>query len=332
MMSRARVAVVVAALVVGAVAPVVAAVVGEGTLVTLCLSLVTTRSWWAIAVVCAVAVAVCAARFSRFFCFVPLAAVLWATWTGVMVRDDKVSGLRVASWNLAKGELGSPAQLLDGLRSFDADVVCLSEAGSYDWLPLDVEALAGALTMSTAGTGETRALSRLPVLAVEERALWPGPARRPLLIVDVEKGGRRYRVGCLHLMPKLLLLDDSVDRGLARNGPWSLIAQTARAQGLTLRDALIDEGGANGSGAVDVVIGDWNNQPWGRVVGDVKAVGYDDVFGGSGAVTIGHGLLGKRIDLALVHHDLWVRDASILDVVGSDHEALVVELGPWRGR
>ncbi len=324
---KVRVVVVVAALVVGVVLPIAAAAIGEDTLPTTLLVLLPTRCWWATAVVCAVAVVVCAFRYSRFFALLPPCAVLWATWTGVMVRDTGVVGPRIASWNLAKGQIGSRQQLLDGLRSFDADVVCVSEAGVYDWLPqFDVDGIARELGMTASGTGETRALSRLPVLAFEEVPLPPGPARRPLVVVDIEKAGQRYRIGCLHLMPRLLFVHDSVDRGAARTGSWSAIAAGSRSQGRTLHDVLVSEGD------VDLVMGDWNNQPWGRIVGGVKAAGYVDVFGGSGDVTFGDGLIAKRIDLALVRDALWVSEASIRDVAGSDHKALVVNIGPWRGR
>ena len=130
-------------------------------------------------------------------------------------------------------------------------------------------------------------------------------------------------------MPRLLFVDDSVDRGAARTGSWSQIAAGSRAQGHALSAVLARE---TTHDDVDIVLGDWNNQPWGRIVGGVKAAGYVDVFGGSGDVTFGDGLIAKRIDLALVRDALWVSEASIRDVAGSDHKALVVNIGPWRGR
>lgn len=42
--------------------------------------------------------------------------------------------LRVAAWNMAKGSFGLDG-LVAGVHAVDVDVVCLSEAGSYDWLP-----------------------------------------------------------------------------------------------------------------------------------------------------------------------------------------------------
>jgi endonuclease/exonuclease/phosphatase family metal-dependent hydrolase len=167
------------------------------------------------------------------------------------------------------------------------------------------------------------------------------------VVVDVEKDGRSWRVGCVHLMPRLLNDPASVDLGEARNGSWAEIAQAAREQGRTLLQVLSaarDSGASrpnsiensntwrnaeylNSGEPFDVVAGDWNNQPYGHVVGDVIEAGYVDPFASSDRPTFGLGLRAMRIDQVLVRAEHGVRSASVVDPGGSDHAALVVEFG-----
>jgi endonuclease/exonuclease/phosphatase family metal-dependent hydrolase len=171
---------------------------------------------------------------------------------------------------------------------------------------------------------------RRPPVAVTELPLLPGPAARPLLVVDIDHEGRRWRVGCLHLMPRLFLEQDSVDRGEARHGSWREIAAASRAQGRTLLDALH---AARRAGApIDVVAGDWNHQAFGRVVGDVVDSGYVDVLAGDDRPTFGRNLWAKRIDHALVLGTHAVAEARVVPLLGSDHSAIVTTIGPHRGR
>ncbi len=319
----------VLALALGVAAPLLTRWLAEDTLVTTLFIGLPPRLWWCVAVACAAAVfRVLRARrlLASTLAVVPVVAVAALTWTGTSALDSRVRGPRVAAWNLAKGTLGAQAQLVAGLRALDADVVCVSEAGRYDWIPaFDVERIAHDLGATVVGSGEVRALVRVPLAASREVPLAPGPARRPLVVVDVEKDGRSWRVGCVHLMPRLLNDPASVDLGHARNGSWAEIAHAAREQGRTLLQVLR---AARESGEpFDVVAGDWNNQPYGRVIGDVIDSGYLDPFASSDRPTFGQGLRAMRIDQVLVHAAHGVRSATVVDPGGSDHAALVVEFG-----
>ncbi len=128
-------------------------------------------------------------------------------------------------------------------------------------------------------------------------------------------------------MPRLFWINDSLDRGEARSASWSGIATAASLQGRGVL-SVVRDGRAN----VDVIAGDWNNQAFGRIVGDVVSAGFADPFAGADAPTLGGGLFAKRIDHILVKHHWSVASAQTLDVGGSDHRPLVIELGPHRGR
>jgi len=318
-------------LVVGVALPLITHIIAEDSLPTAMLVELPARSWWLLAVVGAVVIAVGARGLLRIAALLPLLAVGALIFVGASSFDTGVTGPRVAAWNLAKGSLSSTTQLAAGLRSLDADVVCLSEAGRYHWLPdFDVDALARDIGAVVVGSGEVRALVRRPPVAVTEVPLPPGPAARPLLVVDIDHEGRRWRVGCLHLMPRLFLEADSVDRGEARHASWGGIAAASRAQGRTLREALI---AAQRAGApIDVVAGDWNHQAFGRVVGDVIDSGYVDVLAGDDRPTFGRHLWAKRIDHALVLGTHAVAEARVVPLEGSDHAAIVTAIGPHRGR
>jgi endonuclease/exonuclease/phosphatase (EEP) superfamily protein YafD len=126
-------------------------------------------------------------------------------------------------------------------------------------------------------------------------------------------------------MPRLLNDTASIDLGDARNGSWSAIAQAARTQGRTLLQVV--RAAREAGQPVDAIAGDWNNQPYGRVVGDVVDSGYVDVFATSDRPTFGQGLRAMRIDQVLVQAAHGVRSATVVDPGGSDHAALVVEFG-----
>jgi endonuclease/exonuclease/phosphatase (EEP) superfamily protein YafD len=331
----------------GVLLPLLATVLAEDTLVTTMVVWMPPRLLWLGAFAAAVVVATCASGLWRLSALLPVLAMVALLLPSASYFDSGVRGLRVGSWNLAKGTLAGVDHraLVDGLVTIDADVVCVSEAGAWDWLPhFRVDDIARAAGYSVVvGSGEVRLLSRLPVSHVVEVPLPPGPAARPMVVASVRKethaGGRDFRVGCVHLMPRLMWIADSIDRGEARHGSWSVIAAAARAQGRTLLTALRTDNGANNGDdhgdldpVVDVVAGDWNNQAFGHIVGDVIDAGYADPFAGKDVNTFGDGLLAKRIDHIVVTQTLSVSSSSTLLLSGSDHAALVVEIGPRRGR
>jgi endonuclease/exonuclease/phosphatase (EEP) superfamily protein YafD len=319
------------ALVVGVALPLLTRALAEDTLVTAMLVELPTRSWWLLAGLAALAIVVAARGALRLAALLPPLAVGALTFVGATFLDERVQGPRVAAWNLAKGTLGASAQLAAQLRALNADVVCLSEAGRYHWLPdVDVDALARDVGAVIVGSGEVRALVRRPPVAVVEVPLPPGPSARPLVVVDIDHEGQRWRVGCLHLMPRLFLEGDSVDRGEARHGSWREIAAASRAQGRALRDVLAVA--LQAGTPIDVVAGDWNHQAFGHVVGDVVDLGYVDVLAGEDRPTFGRHLWAKRIDHALVLGTHAVREARVLPLEGSDHAAIVTAVGPHRGR
>ncbi len=232
--------------------------------------------------------------------------------------------LRVAAWNIAKGAGGLEA-IARGLAAIGADVICLSEAGSYRWLRDEDSARLPELLgepWQLVGDGEVRALSRLPVVSVSALPLAPGPAARPLLVVGVVQDTTVVSIACLHLMPKLFAVADSVDRGEAHDGTASEIVTAIREQGRGLAEHL------RSLPRPLIVGGDWNASAWGRIVGDVLDDGFVDALAGSGifARTVGSGLTGRRIDHLLVSDDLRVARAEILEVSGSDHLPIVVDV------
>ncbi len=257
--------------------------------------------------------------------------------------------LRVAAWNIAKGTFGLE-DVARGIDALDADVVCLSEAGSYHWLTdVDSARLPSLLEdrFTLVGTSEVRALVRrgVTVLSTTEHPLPPGPASRPLLVLQVQKSslpsGVDVRadvdagvvsVACLHLMPKLLFQSSSVDRGAAENGSWPEIAAAAWQQGRQLRDVV------KALPRPLVVGGDFNNVAHGAIVGGLVELGLRDALrdawgvdwgdGGAGpfTTTFSDALRGKRIDHLLVSDDVGTRDAHVVDLGGSDHRPVVVEL------
>jgi endonuclease/exonuclease/phosphatase family metal-dependent hydrolase len=173
------------------------------------------------------------------------------------------------------------------------------------------------------GDDETRALVRAPLLASRVVPLPPGPARRPLVIVDVDARGSTVRIACVHLIPPLLWQNDSVDLGAASGGGPGAVVSARAAQGQALA-AVLDHA------HVDIVAGDFNVVSWGRVLGDLGDDGYSDALADRGFLSATFTpvtwILGRRLDHILVRSTLRRVRSAIVDDVGSDHAAVVVEL------
>ena len=245
------------------------------------------------------------------------------------VGENAPKPLRVAALNLAKGGVASDEVLGRSLAALEADVVCISEAGDYDWRPeFDVRGMAARHGFTVVGDDETRALVRAPLRASRVVPLPPGPARRPLVIVDVsldgDADGAVIRVACVHLIPPLLWQKDSVDLGTASGGGPGAVVAARAAQGHQLAAVLDDN-------AVDVVAGDFNVVSWGRVLRDLGDHGYSDALADQGFLSATFTpitwILGRRLDHVLVRSTLHRVASSIVDDVGSDHAAVVVDLG-----
>ncbi len=306
--------------------PLVTRIVAEATLVTAMLVALPARAWWLLSWSVALVVWKWIPRRARPLALLPPLAVGVLTWAPSPPLEPGPDGLRIAAWNLAKGTLGTSAQLRDGLAALDADVVCLSEAGRYEWLPdFAVEGLARAMGFVVVGEGEVRALVRQAPASVRSIPLPPGPSRRPLLVVELEHAGRSWRVGCLHLMPRLFFESESVDRGEAHRGSWSVIAAAVWAQGKRLRTVVDHE--ARAGQPIDVLAGDWNHQAFGRVVGGLVTDGYVDAIARDEGPTFGQLVWAKRIDHVLVHDRVALRGAHIHRLAGSDHATVVVDVG-----
>lgn len=324
-------AAVIAAVIVAVATPVLAlagAWLGEGWIVGSIVMLVSARLWLALAGLGGgVVLAMVRGRRRALGLLPPVltaVAVTLAPPPTPPASDDDTVLLRVAALNLAKGGVASDEVLGRSLAALDADVVCISEAGDYDWRPgFDVRGMAARHGFTVVGDDETRALVRAPLRASRIVPLPPGPARRPLVIVDVAVGSELVRVACVHLIPPLLWQKDSVDLGGASGGGPGAVVSARTAQGQAL-DAVLDDA------HVEIVAGDFNVVSWGRVLGDLGDHGYSDALADQGFLSATFTpftwILGRRLDHILVRSTLRRVASSIVDDVGSDHAAVFVDL------
>lgn len=325
---RLIVAAVVAAAVATPILAIAGAWLGEGTVVGSVVTLGSARLWLLLAGLGGLVVLVKGRGGTRVLGALPpiltALAVTGAPAATVAATADQPPVLRVAALNLAKGGEASDEVLGRSIAALDADVVCISEAGDYDWRPeFDVRGMAARHGFTVVGDDETRALVRAPLLASRIVPLAPGPARRPLVMVDVAGRGAVVRIACVHLIPPLLWQRDSVDLGAASGGGPGAVVAARAAQGHALA-AVLDEA------HVDVVAGDFNVVSWGRLLRDLGDHDYSDALADQGFLSATFTpftwLLGRRLDHILVRSTLRQVASAIVDDVGSDHAAVFVDL------
>ncbi|MDP2344272.1 MAG: endonuclease/exonuclease/phosphatase family protein [Deltaproteobacteria bacterium] len=238
--------------------------------------------------------------------------------------SDRPRDLRVVTWNVAKWMHGADA-IAAGLRAIDADVVCLQEAGAYHWLR-DPQAQPSTLAAAMAGyavvhEGELMVLSRLPVRSRRARAIPPGPTRRPLLEVDVDVKGTSVAVFCVHMMPTLWRVKDSIDRGEAHDADLRGILDARLAQAEQVQEIVTS------SSSPSVLLGDLNSHPH-ALVGTTLRGELVDAFAAAGrgfGFTLGPEWPRARYDRVLVK-GVEVRRAVVDSSAASDHFPLVADV------
>jgi endonuclease/exonuclease/phosphatase family metal-dependent hydrolase len=221
---------------------------------------------------------------------------------------DSTPAWTLVAWNIEKYERG-----VDGiaatLQPLDADVICLSEAGSYFWHRAPERETAGleaALAgYQAVGAGELRVFSRLPVLSSREHPLTHGEEGRPLLEVVVATPAP-VSVFCMHGPPSYAL-----DRLAEGNWPaWSERRQrhAAEVQALLPQDAAaILAGDFNCPEAAPT----WDHVPM-HDAWQQKGSG----FGWTMAT-------GHRLDRVFTSPAVRTKSIRVVRTAASDHDALL---------
>lgn len=238
-------------------------------------------------------------------------------------RADAGDGrpLVVATYNVDKWLHGVPA-VAGAIRGFDADVVCLAEAGAYDWQTFDGPARLGQSLEGyrVVGEGELRIATRLPILGTRALSLAPGPASRPLVEAVVEWRGRPVRIYAAHFVPTLLGSRWDESRGEAAGGDLAAIARVRLAQADRARDALVA-----GQGPA-VLCGDLNAPPASAPIRRLAEVATDAWTAGAGfGLTSPAPNAYVRLDYVFAR-GLAPARAEVAEVLASDHFAVVARL------
>jgi len=239
-------------------------------------------------------------------------AVLAAGGAGLLHWRPQVDGtLRVVTFNVARGNLGSPQEVAGALRAADADLILLQET---NFVPpgFGEELLAGLPGYAVREGHEVLTLSRLPVLRAVNH---PAPGGwRTFLETRVRWREQDLRVVNVHLGTVLVSSALRADFATLRRTRDVRAAQVQRLAGIAGREP----------GPL-LLGGDLNTPPRGRAYRQLgQAFGPDahDLAGrGPGWTFPG---LGLRIDHLLARGlvPTWVR---VLPDSGSDHRPLLAE-------
>ncbi|WP_339093853.1 endonuclease/exonuclease/phosphatase family protein [Deinococcus sp. VB142] len=219
--------------------------------------------------------------------------------------------LRVLTYNVARGTLGRPEQILKTLKAADADVILLQET---NFIPAGYgDRLRRGLAGYDLRRGhEVWTLSRLPVVG-ERQILLPG-SRRVLLETELRRpDGTRLTVINAHLHTVLV--------SSALRGRWDEVRTTARAR--TWEVAELCRLATEAAGPV-LLGGDLNTPPRGLLYRRLtRCIGPDahDVVGRGPAWTFPS--LYLRIDHQMAR-GLTPRHAEVRPTPGSDHLPLLV--------
>lgn len=229
--------------------------------------------------------------------------------------------LVVATYNVDKWLHGVPA-VARAIADLDADVVCLAEAGAYDWQafdgPKELEQSLKGYTI--VGEGELRVATRLPLRGSRSRSLAPGPPSRPLVEARVEWRGREVAIHAAHFVPTLIGQRWDESRGEAAGGDLPAIARVRLAQADVARAALVEAAGAA------VLCGDLNAPPASAPIRRLSEVATDGwsagrSFGFTSPAPRAH----SRFDYVFAR-GLRPTAARVGDALASDHFPVVVEL------
>lgn len=224
----------------------------------------------------------------------PPAATPLPTWT-------------LAAWNVEKYEHGVSG-IVATLRHIDADVVCLTEAGTYFWHDdpeQRPERLDAALPdYEAVVAGELRVYSRLPVAAVHTHPLQNGEEGRPLLQVIVSVGHQDFSVFCMHGPPSYALQKVHSDWPA-----WSAQRQRHAAEVASLL----------GSGHI-VLAGDFNSPEAAPTWRDLPMQDAWKLRGSGFGWTMA---TGQRVDRIFVSASVRTQSLRVVRTNASDHDALV---------
>lgn len=245
---------------------------------------------------------------------VALAALALAVW-GAGFGQWRAQGdgkLRVLTYNVARGTLGSPAELLDILKGADADLILLQETNFLR--PEDGEALRRGLSGYAVHSGyEVSTFSRLPVLGSETYAQ-PG-SRRTTLETRVRVQGQEVRVMNVHLGTVLV--------SSALRGDWERVRATHAVRAAQV--GRLCELARSSSGPL-LVGGDFNTPPRGQLYRRLKGCLGPDAHEAAGR---GPGWtfpsLFLRIDHFFARGLKATRSTALGEARASDHLPLLVE-------
>lgn len=243
-----------------------------------------------------------------------LAALILAVWGAGLVhwQGQEQGNLRVLTYNVARGTLGSPAELLRVLRGTDADLILLQETNFLR--PEDGEALRRGLGGYAVRQGyEVTTFSRLPVLGSETYAQ-PG-SRRTMLETRVQVGEREVRVLNAHLGTVLVSSALRGDGERLRSTHATRAAQVGRLCEL-----------ARQSSGPLLAGGDFNTPPRGQLYRRLKTCLGQGAHGAAGR---GPGWtfpsLFLRIDHFFARGLRATRSTVLREAQASDHLPLLVE-------
>ncbi|BDP42477.1 hypothetical protein DAETH_24460 [Deinococcus aetherius] len=226
-------------------------------------------------------------------------------------RPHQGGTLRVVTYNVTRGTLGTPDQIAAALRPADADVILLQET---NFLPPGYgRTLLNALPGYHVRAGhEVMTLTRLPLVSGRNHPI-PG-SRRTVLETTVRWRGQDLRIMNAHLNTVL------VSSLLRRDG--DALRRTNRAR--VGQVDLLCRVAADGSGPL-LVGGDLNTPGRGRLYRRLRACVGPDAHGvaGRGPGWTFPGLF-LRID-HLMARGLTPTRARVLPGTGSDHRPLLVE-------
>ncbi|WP_216328522.1 endonuclease/exonuclease/phosphatase family protein [Deinococcus aestuarii] len=244
---------------------------------------------------------------------VALAGTLLALWGADFLhwRPQPGGTLRVVTYNVARGTLGTPGQIAGALRAADADVILLQET-NFVRVGFGPELLAALPGYRVQAAREVTTLTRLPVLATR---VDPAPGSgRAFLETEVRWRGQSVRVVNAHLNTVLV--------SSALRGDLATVRRTRDVRAAQV--ALLTEIAARQPGPL-LLGGDLNTPPRGLVYRQLQRAFGPDAHGAAG-----HGPgwtfpgLFLRIDHVMAR-GLTPTRARVLAPAGSDHRPLLVE-------
>lgn len=231
-----------------------------------------------------------------------------------MPAAPRSSSWTLLSWNVEKYDRGVQG-IAELIRAADADVLCLTEAGSYFWhtdAAHRPEALDASLVdYERIAVGEIRVYSRLPVLSTRVVPLEHGEAGRPLIDIEVATPAAVHAL-CMHAPPTYAW---EHLRGRA-SGDWSSWAAQRRAHA----DEVTRHLPAN---LPMVLAGDFNCP---ERCGLWSSAGLHDAWTDVGRGFGASEATGQRVDRIMLSASMQSTHIEVLRTRASDHYALLATI------